>query len=105
MWVKFTAQFRYRPKSQVVIRYPEGATMNVPSPAGEKAIAEGKALAVKKGKARGVKDSEPRTTEQEAVTPSAGRQGNDPQGNGGVSGPDGRDDEVAGSDSDRGTQG
>lgn len=43
MWVRFTADFSYRPKPTVVIDYKAGMVLNVPTPAANAAISAGKA--------------------------------------------------------------
>ena len=51
MWVKFTAEFWWRVKPQVKIRYRPSKAVNVPRACGEAAIAAGKADPVSNPKA------------------------------------------------------
>lgn len=50
MWVKFTKQFRFKATPQALIRYPDGAKMNIPTKAAEAAIAAGAAVKIQKSK-------------------------------------------------------
>lgn len=47
-WVRFTADFDFKPKPTVTIAYREGHVLNVTSACAAKAIAAGKAVRMKK---------------------------------------------------------
>lgn len=49
-WVKFTDDFRYKPKPAVTQFFPRGTEANVTHGCADKAIASGKAIAVERGR-------------------------------------------------------
>lgn len=58
MWVRFTADFDFKPKPQVTIAYRTGDEKNVTRDCADKAVAAGKAVRLKrKAKADGEADS------------------------------------------------
>jgi hypothetical protein len=52
MWVRFTDEFWWRVKPQVKIRYRPGSAVNVRRMCGERAIADGKAVAAANPRAK-----------------------------------------------------
>jgi hypothetical protein len=48
MWVRFTADFDYRPSKMTTIAYKAATVLNVPRPAGDAAVAAGKAVEMRK---------------------------------------------------------
>lgn len=55
VWVKFTEDFRFKPRQTVTQFFPKGLVMNVTTPCAEAAKAAGKAEEVEKPKARAKK--------------------------------------------------
>jgi hypothetical protein len=53
MWVRFTADFDFKPKPQVTLAFLAGEERNVTRDCAEKAVAAGKAVRVKKAKSDG----------------------------------------------------
>jgi hypothetical protein len=48
MWVRFTADFDYRPNAMTTIAYKAGMVLNVPRAAGDAAISADKAVEMRK---------------------------------------------------------
>jgi hypothetical protein len=50
VWVRFTEDFRYKPKPAVTQFFPKGTETNVTRGCADKALTSGKAIAVERGK-------------------------------------------------------
>jgi hypothetical protein len=48
MWVRFLEPFQYRPSARVSIHYKANHDYNVPTPCADQAIAQGKAMKMRK---------------------------------------------------------
>lgn len=74
MWVQFNKAYDYTPadKRNVSLRYQAGKPYNVPTPCGEKAIAEGAAIKIsREGESDGRSSEDEQSGEVQAASESA----------------------------------